>query len=504
MFKLSRLVIVYAIAAPLALILGLLVVWPGLFPVEVIGAVVLFLVLPIFLQWHHILLIVFWNTVLNARFLPGQPDFWLVMAIFSFTISFLTHIIAGKRFLRAPAMTRPLLFLGAVVLGTAWFRGGIGLAALGGSTFGGRYYVFLIGAILGYFAFTSEAIPLAKAQKMSSLFFLSGSTNVLSNLIYMAGPFFFILYLVVPTGNALSQYYAEGSSTEMARIGGMGMASFFVMCFLFMRFGLRGLFDWSKPWRFIAMFLSVAACGLSGFRSSMLSLILLFVIQFYLEGLFRTRMLPIVVAVAIASFIPVLFFAKSMPEPVQRAISFLPIEVSSDVLSGAKSSEQWRFDMWEEVSKMVPRYLLIGKGYSIDRDEIFALTEAGRVGAVVNSYEGSMLAGDYHSGPLSVIIPFGLPGVIGFLWVLVSGYRVLSRNYRFGDVQLRRINRLLLSCFLTRCFCFFFIFGALSTELCVFTGLCGFSVCLNGGIRRRAAPKPMPAPVTRALAMDPG
>jgi O-antigen ligase len=276
------------------------------------------------------------------------------------------------------------------------------------------------------------------------------------------------------------------------------------MCFLFTKYSLRGLFDWSKPWRFIAMFLTVGACCLSGFRTVMVGLILLFVIQFYLEGLFRTRMLPIMVAVAIFSFIPVLFFAQSMPGPVQRAISFLPIEVSSEVLSEAKSSQEWRFEMWDAVSKQVPKYLIIGKGYSINPDEIFAINEAARVGESVNSYEGVMLAGDYHNGPLSVIVPFGLPGVIGFLWLLASGYRVLSRNYRFGDVQLRRINRALLTCFLTNCFCFFFLFGALSTELSVFTGLCGFSVCLNGGIRRRVAPKPMPAPVTHALAMDPG
>ena len=50
--------------------------------------------------------------------------------------------------------------------------------------------------------------------------------------------------------------------------------------------------------------------------------------------------------------------------------------------------------------------------------------------------DGSILAGDYHSGTLSVIIPFGAAGAFGFLWLLWAGINLLYNNYRHGDEAL--------------------------------------------------------------------
>src|SRR5208283_1355468 len=163
-------------------------------------------------------------------------------------------------------------------------------------------------------------------------------------------------------------------------------------------------------------------------------LFLIFAFQFYIEGLMRTRFLPIVVGLAICGSASLLFFASSMPPVVQRTISFLPINVDPEIMQNAKETETWRFDMWAIVWKEIPRHLVIGKGYGADPIEMFLVNEALRTGMVgLSSYESSMLTGDYHSGPLSVIIPFGIFGVAAFLWVLTAGYRVLSWNRRFGD-----------------------------------------------------------------------
>jgi O-antigen ligase len=97
------------------------------------------------------------------------------------------------------------------------------------------------------------------------------------------------------------------------------------------------------------------------------------------------------------------------------------------------------------------------------------------------------IAGDYHNGPLSVIIPFGIWGVLAFLWFLIAGVRVLWRNYRHGDLELRILNTYLLSTFLVSIITFTFVFGAISTGLVAFTGVLGLSVALNGGV---ATPPP--------------
>jgi hypothetical protein len=94
-------------------------------------------------------------------------------------------------------------------------------------------------------------------------------------------------------------------------------------------------------------------------------------------------------------------------------------------------------------------------------------------------WEGAALAGDYHSGPLSVIIPFGVWGMAAFVWLLWAGARFLYTTYRDGEPELRQINAFLLSFFLARILFFFFIFGTLHGDLFQFTGILGLSVALN-------------------------
>lgn len=505
MFKLSRLLLAYVIAVPLALLLGILVSTPGMLTFEVIAMILFFLSLPLLLRWHHTWMILFWNSAFCIGFLNSQPPIWPFFATASFGIAVLNHIMFQKKFLRAPDMTRAVLCLGAIILFTAWYRGGIGVRFLGGSSYGGRYYIFVLAAIMGYFALTSEMIPAAKATKICSWFFLSGATNFLPNLILMLGSALFILYWILPSNTAYVQAAAERGVGEIDRITGLAPACSALLCYLLARYGIRGLFDWSKPWRLGLLVLTLAAAFFAGFRSAIMMLFLIFVLQFYFERLMRTYYLPIVFGLLLCGLTPVFFFSNSMPFSVQRAISFLPVNVNSDVLMDAKDSSEWRYGMWAEVwNKEVPQYLLIGKGYSVDPADIIAATDAARLGMSASPYQGSMVAEDYHSGPLSVLVPFGIPGSLAFLWVLFAGGRVLFNNYRYGEARMRRLNTVMLSYYLANCISFFFIFGALNSELYIFLGAVGLSVSLNGGVRKRVALKERPVAVSQPMAMVAG
>ena len=114
-----------------------------------------------------------------------------------------------------------------------------------------------------------------------------------------------------------------------------------------------------------------------------------------------------------------------------------------------------------------------------------------------------MVAGDYHSGPLSVMIPFGIFGAITFVWFLIAAGRALHLNFRYSEPELHKVNALLLSLFLARVVLFFFIFGGLYSDLAHFAGLVGFSVALNGGIRKpvrtSSVYKPIPLRVRNPL-----
>jgi len=89
------------------------------------------------------------------------------------------------------------------------------------------------------------------------------------------------------------------------------------------------------------------------------------------------------------------------------------------------------------------------------------------------------LAGDYHNGPLSVLIPFGIWGLAAFVWLMVAGARFLYTNFREGAPELRQINAFLLALFLARILFFCFVFGTLHGDLYHFAGILGLSVALN-------------------------
>jgi hypothetical protein len=489
MFNIHRILIAYAVAIPLALVLGYLVATPDLASVAALGLVLFCLALPLIIQWHHALLIVCWNSAFMIGFMPGQPRLWLLLAGLAFGIAAVNHVTGLKSFLRAPELTKPVLFLLGVVLVTAWFRGGLGSRVLGSSGYGGRGYIYVLGAIVGYFALTAQRIPLGKSERTVKMFFLSGLTFALCNLAYALGPAFYMLYYFVSVDYALAQAAgAWGVSVE--RFSGLGPVATGLLCFILARWGIRRTFEWDKPWRLLLLTAAMVAGLFSGFRSEIGFLGAFFMVQFLVEGLWKTALLPLFCLLGALCLAPMLLFANKMPPTVQRSLAvFLPIvQINIDpfVRAEAVSSIQWRQEMWSEVYPEIPKYLILGKGYSIDPVDLY-LTEQATQSGLLNNYELSIVAGDYHNGPLSVLIPFGMFGAIAFLWLLGAGVKVLYCGYRYGDVRLRQVNMCLLSFFVTQCVFFFFVFGAISSQLVVFLGILGLSVSLNGGVCRKPA-----------------
>jgi hypothetical protein len=508
MLNIHRILIAYAVAVPLALVLGYLVATPDLASIAAIGFVIFCLALPLVIKWHHALLIICWNSAFMLGFMPGQPLLWLLLAVLAFGMAAVNHVTGLKSFLRAPELTKPVLFLLMVILVTARLRGGLGSRVLGGSGYGGKNYIYLLGAILGYFALTAQRIPIAKSERMVQWFFLSGITFVLGNLVYALGPAFYIFYNFIGSEFVSAQVAVDYGQNVVERFGGLGPAANALFCFTLARWGLRGTFEWDKPWR-IMLFAAAIVLGLfSGFRSQIGFLGVFFVVQFVVEGLWKTFYLPLFFLLGVLCLTPMLLFAHKMPPAVQRTLAafqyVLPVDIDPTVRAEAMNSSEWRVQMWKEVLPDVPKYLLLGKGYSIDPVDLYLTEEATRTG-VLNSYELSIVAGEYHNGPLSVLIPFGLWGAIAFVWLLGAGVKVLYWNYRYGDARLRKVNMALLSFFLALCFFFFFVVGAITAQLPVFLGILGLTISLNGGVCRKPAlarqapplsPLAMPLPVT--------
>jgi hypothetical protein len=178
----------------------------------------------------------------------------------------------------------------------------------------------------------------------------------------------------------------------------------------------------------------------------------------------------------------VVLFASRMPPAIQRSLAFLPLQIDPVIKYDAQGTSEWRWNMWMDVVPQIPQHLIVGKGYSFNAREASQLR---------NTTEGSELVGDYHSGPLSVIVPFGIFGSIGFLWLMVAGLRVLYQNYHYGDPAYHHYNIFLFAYFIAKLTLFFLIFGSLYSDLPFFLGLLALSISLNGGVAKPAVvPQP--------------
>ena len=481
-FVATRAQLVYALCLPLAVLLGYYLAEPlDTGTITVVVLVLGVLSIPVLMNWYHPFLICAWNAALVLAFLPGQPFLWMLLAFLGLGFAVTNRITKpDARFIAIPSLNRPLFLLLAIVVLTAWFRGGIGLRSLGSANYGGKSYVYLIAAILGYFTLTSQRIPRHRAGLYAGAFFVSGLTAVVPNLAYFGGPRWEVLFNFFPALYALDQAKADYSlDTSLTRIYGLTVAGFALYSWLLCRYGTRGLFQPRRPWRVLLLLLAFGICLSSGFRGLLLLFLVTLALQMYFEGLFRPRVLlvsGVVFALAAAIALP---NAEKLPMVVQRTISFLPVNISPIARMNAESSSQWRLGMWRDVLPMVPQYLLVGKGYGINRTDLEFIYENSRRG-YGEQYAGAIIANDYHSGPLTLVIPLGIGGVLAFGWFVVVALRYLYRNYRQGDPELRRINTFLLAYFIARLFSFLFIFGAFPTDFFVFTGTIGLSVSLNG------------------------
>ncbi len=174
--------------------------------------------------------------------------------------------------------------------------------------------------------------------------------------------------------------------------------------------------------------------------------------------------------------------AEKLPLMAQRALSFLPGKFHSVARESAQGTLEWRLGMWKDLLPEIPKHLFRGTGWGVDAREFFAVTETGEAG---NPFASTILVGNFHNGPLSVLIPFGIYGAIAFIWFLVAGLRVLHRNWKFGDPALQRVNALLLAAFAARALFFLCFFGSLDSDMAMFHGLAGDE---RGAERSRAIP----------------
>lgn len=495
-----RSLVIYGLCLPLAIFIGYLLAMPmDNASFIIVIAVVCLPLIPVLLRWHHPILIFSWNTVMVVFFVQGQPRVWIAMSVVSLVFSVLQYILNRKhRLLSVPSLTWPMLSLAALIFFTAEMTGGIGFRVAGSSTGGGSRYLLLFGAIVGYFALSCQRVPTDKGVRYMVIFLLGTLTMSIGNLQPFMDPAFNFLFAIFPVEPIASMTELGGAVDDNAvRFGLLAISAQSAAFLMFALHGVRGLFSIgeqlhflpfrfrggfsiNQPWRLLVFSLCLYVVLMGGYRSAIILIGLVFVFHFYYERLLRTPLLPGFILGGILACALALPMATKMPLQIQRALSFLPITVDPVASYDAEITTEWRIRIWKTVLPTVPQYLLVGKGFGMNSMESELVSELRNHGG--DSTDAAILAGDYHNGPLSLIIHLGVLGVLAFLWLFAAGFRVLLNNYRHGDPALRMANTFLLAYFLSRMVSYLAVFGSVQTELPAFAGILGLSVALNGGM----------------------
>ncbi|MGA3142916.1 MAG: O-antigen ligase family protein [Verrucomicrobiota bacterium] len=492
-----RSLIIYVVCVPLAFFIGYLLTNPLDYSTfATFGVLALVLMFPLLLRYHYPWLVFSWYAGIVLFFLKGSPSLWLALVALSLGISVLEGILnPEKHFIRVPQLTWPLIFMLAVVVITARLTEGFGLRSYGGEVYGGRKYIFLIAGILGYFALTARRIPLEKARLYMALYFLGTTVGAIGDF-YLVAPSWLrpIFWFVPPSGN----FSIMDNSFELGvtRLGNISAAGFGITCWLMAKYGLGGVLFSGKVWQKALFFLAFVTLFLGGFRYQLMSFAVVFTMLFLAEGLHRTRALLIFVMIGMLGIVLIIPFSSRLPFTFQRTLAFLPLNISAEARQSAEDSTKWRIEMWEALLPQISQHLLLGEGYAISMEDVQMLGRDVAFRPIDASQQGLALAHDYHNGPISVVLPFGIWGVIALLWFVSAGFPVMYRNFRYGDPALRTINTFMWVHYLYLCFSFLIIGESLVTDMMMFTGDLGLSIALNGGVCR---PPPQPAREKQAL-----
>src|SRR5207248_6523911 len=122
-------------------------------------------------------------------------------------------------------------------------------------------------------------------------------------------------------------FQQASSQTTLMRLTGPSVAAVAGYNLMLARYGVRGILDMHRAWRLVVFLALIGFALVGGYRSMVILMIVLFVVQFWAEGLFRSRIFPVAILVFALTGVALVAFVDRLPLAAQRSLSFLPINI---------------------------------------------------------------------------------------------------------------------------------------------------------------------------------
>jgi hypothetical protein len=328
------------------------------------------------------------------------------------------------------------LFVVFVIMGVR----GAGLRIFGESTWGGAPYIYITLSVL----FLVSVVPRVRLSRKQIRYLVFGGfiISIFSSLGAHAG---FV--------EQVSE--SSGPSVGAARLSWLLPIAYATMPLVaalnlrrFVRWGLMGL-----------VVLLVAA---SGFRSKMVGVMIVFWFFEWCRSRDKKRFFGRSLLVGLVAWVVVIAVSSSLPIGMQRAVSFVPgARVDVAVAQSAEGSVEWRLEIWKEAMSHFDEYWLIGRGVTFD---VYGFIDqmGAELGQGLNSTLFGYLSHNYHSGPVTMLIDFGVPATVLLLFfMLISGRCTIQISHKVMHQDTFESRYLLFLCMnlLWKYFSFWAVFG---------------------------------------------
>lgn len=325
----------------------------------------------------------------------------------------------------------------AVVIIVLMVVRGAGIRALGSSTWGGTPYIILLSSIIFYML----AVPVIRISRKQIRVVLWWS-----------------LFLGILGAFLRYRGVGEGANELIVTETRAIWLRPFVMAVLPVVFAIVAPRRWM-----ISAVLFVMCLGLimmTGFRSRFVMLLVL-ALGF---GFFKTQnkggYIAKAMSIGVIMWISVVLLSPMLPPSMQRAVSFVPgTTIDFMVAKNAAHSVDWRVEIWGYAIKDLPDYWLIGRGVAFD--VMAAVQDLGievGLGGPFQAYHTHT----YHSGPITLLIDFGIPGTLIYFAFMVFVFKTVWRiAKKIANRTELEYQYLLFYCVYVMwlIFCFWFVFG---------------------------------------------
>lgn len=364
----------------------------------------------------------------NFNFLPGTPAPWHLMTIVVGVFFVIRFAMRRQSLSFKWTWMETSLLLVALTIAQAFVRNPVGLSMMGGDVAGGKpYFVFAL-------AFAAYALLMLSDTNIKTwrwavilyivFAFFDGVLNAASAMSPALAGAMIRIYSNVSL-DTVGMVASEISLTEdrISQFAQIGSLLGLIAC-TFWR-PLAAL-DARRPWQFVIAVIGVGLVLLSGFRSAIARLC----VNFILGSALRRKWLDIFVCLFVGFLLLMGLiaggFTRSLPYGVQRSLSFLPIDVSTDVAMASQGSSETRFEMWK-LALTTDRYIrnkILGDGFNISARELKA-REDWRFGDVrmrqqMTWMEQSMEMGSYHGFHVETIRFTGAVGLLAATLALIA------------------------------------------------------------------------------------